>query len=124
MSDIYGGTHTIDRNGGISVMQRISLDAAQPGMTVAKPVMNEAGVVLVGAGTQLTEATIEKLKSLDIASLIVKGRPIETGVPEKPLEQVYAELDERLSLVAGDALCNQIKELIKKDLRVRREEGT
>ena len=92
-------------------------------MTVAKPVMNDSGVVMVGAGTELTEATIEKLKSLEIASVIVKGRPVDTGSPEKPLEQLFAELDERFTLVAGDKLCRQIKEMIKNDLQHRREEA-
>ena len=103
-------------------MQKISLEKAQPGMIVAKPVMNESGVVLVGAGTALSEATIEKLKSLDIASVVVKGRPVDTGIPEKPLQQLFAELDERFSLVAGDKLCQQIKEMIRQDLQHRREE--
>lgn len=92
-------------------------------MTVAKPVMNDSGVVMVGAGTELTEATIEKLKRLEIASVIVKGRPVDTGSPEKPLEQLFAELDERFTLVAEDKLCRQIKEMIKNDLQHRREEA-
>lgn len=104
-------------------MQRISLENAKPGMTVAKPVVNESGVVLIGAGTQLTESALEKLKSLEITSIIVTGRPVDTGVPEKPLEQLWAELDERFSPVAGDKLCQQIKDIIRNDFKQRREEG-
>ncbi|MCX8043262.1 MAG: hypothetical protein N3B18_03955 [Desulfobacterota bacterium] len=103
-------------------MQRISIEQARPGMTVAKPVMNEAGVVLVGAGTPLTDSTIERLKHLEISSIIVKGRPLDIGVQDKPFEQVCAELDERFSLVSDDKLCGQIKEIIRNDLRRRREE--
>ena len=103
-------------------MQRIPLEKAKPGMVVAKPVANDSGVVLIGAGTELSEAAIERLNSLEIAYVIVKGRPLDTGTPEKPLEQLYAELDERFTLVANDKLCMQIKNLIKNDLKLRREE--
>jgi hypothetical protein len=103
-------------------MQRIPLEKAKPGMVVAKPVANDTGVVLIGAGTELTEAAIEKLKGLEIPCVIIKGRPLDTGTPEKPLEQLFAELDERFTLVAGDKLCMQIRDMIKKDLKLRREE--
>lgn len=103
-------------------MQKIPLDKATSGMVIAKPVMNESGVVLIGEGTALTDAALEKLKDLEIPHVIVKGRPLDAGTPEKSLDQLYAELDERFTLVAADKLCMQIKDLIKKDMKRRKEE--
>ena len=102
-------------------MQKIPLDMATDGMVLAKPVERENGVVLMGEGTELTEGLIEKLKALDIKAITVKGRPVDTGIEEKPLEQLYSELDNRFSLVSSDKLCNQIKELIKNDIKMRRD---
>ena len=103
-------------------MQRIPVDKAAPGMIIAKPVLTEIGVVLVGQGTELTDGVIEKLKSLEIQNVIVKGRPLDTGDEERGLEQLYKELEERFSLATSDKLCIQIKDCIKKDLKHRREE--
>ncbi|MEI6125522.1 MAG: hypothetical protein WCQ99_03110 [Pseudomonadota bacterium] len=105
-------------------MQRIPIEKAVRGMVTAKSVLNETGVVLIGQGTELTDGLIEKLKSLDIQNVIVKGRPLDLGVEEKGLEQLYKELEDRFGLVASDKLCTQIKELIKKDLKHRKEETT
>jgi len=102
-------------------MQRIPISKAAPGMVLAKPVTRENGVVLMGEGTELNSMLIEKLGDLDIKKIAVKGRPLETG-DEKTVEQLMGELDERFSSVAEDKLCNRIKEIIQKDIKLRREE--
>jgi len=101
-------------------MQRVPIDKAVQGMVVARPVTNETGVVMVGAGTALTEGLIEKLTALEIDHVIVKGRPL--GGEAKPLDQLYKELDSRVTLIAADKVCMQIKDIIKKDLKSRSDE--
>ncbi len=103
-------------------MQKIPLDKAEAGMILAKPIARENGVVLMGEGTELNEQLIERLQNLDIQKVTVKGRPLG-GDDEKPVETLYAELEERFSIVSSDKLCTQIKDIIKKDIKRRREEA-
>jgi hypothetical protein len=103
-------------------MQKIPLSKAQPGMVLAKPVARDTGVVLMGEGTELNDALIEKLHDLDIQKIVVKGRPLETGGDEKSVEQLCEEIEERFSTVSSDRLCSQIKDLIIQDMKRRREE--
>ena len=103
-------------------MQKIPLDKATDGMVLAKPIERENGVVLMGEGTELNEQLIERLRNLDIQKVTVKGRPLG-GDDEKPVEILFAELEERFSNVSSDKLCSQIKDIIKKDIKQRREES-
>ncbi len=103
-------------------MQKVPIERAAEGMVLAKPVERENGVVLMGEGTELDSILIEKLKDLDIKKITVKGRPLSTG-DEKTLEQLYLELDERFSTVSSDKLCNQVKKIIRKDIKSRKEES-
>lgn len=103
-------------------MQKISIDKAAEGMVLAKPIARENGVVLMGEGTELNEQLIERLKGLDIQKITVKGRPLG-GEDEKSVETLCAELEKRFAPVSEDKLCNQIKEMIKKDIQRRREEA-
>lgn len=104
-------------------MQKIPIEKAEKGMVLAKPVARENGVVLMGEGTELNALIIEKLKDLDIKKIAVKGRPLDIGGEEKTLEQLYEELEERFSTVASDKLCSQVKEIIKKNIKCRKEES-
>lgn len=57
-------------------MQRIPIKYAAAGMSLAKAVSRDDGMVLAGEGTVLSEAIIERLKNSEIPSLVVKGRPL------------------------------------------------
>lgn len=103
-------------------MQKIPLDKATEGMILAKPIARENGVVLMGEGTELNQQIIERLKSLDIQKITVQGRPLG-GDDEKSVELLCAELEERFSLISSNKLCLQIKDMIKKDIKRRREEA-
>ena len=104
-------------------MQRISVDMATEDMVLAKAVQRENGAVLMGEGTELNSNLIERLKNLDIQTITVRGHPIDTGVEEKPIEQLLSELEDRFAHVSSDNLCVKIKELIIKDIKIRREEN-
>ncbi len=103
-------------------MQKIPLEKAAEGMVLAKPIARENGVVLMGEGTELNEQLIERLKSLDITKITVKGQPLGDE-DEKSVEVLIAELEERFTPVSSDKLCVQIKDIIKKDIKRRREEA-
>ena len=98
-------------------MQKIPLKRAMPGMKLAKPVVNDRGMTLVGAGTQLTEDTIDRLVGMEVKRITVEGHPIDTGKEEKSLDQMLGELDGRFRKVKDDPLMKKIKNMISEVLK-------
>lgn len=58
-------------------MQKIPLSLAAPGMTLAKAVVREDGITLVGEGAELSEALLTRFEQSGIASITVKGTPVD-----------------------------------------------
>ena len=67
-------------------MQKIPLSLAKAGFVLAKPVLRDNGMVLVAEGTELTEALLARLASMEVASLTVEGAPVdmEGAMPATP----------------------------------------
>ena len=93
-------------------MQKIPLKRAKPGMKLAKPVVNDRGMTLCGAGTALSEDIIDRLVRMEVKRITVEGHPIDTGKQEKSLEQMLKELDGRFKKVGADPLMKKIKNMI------------
>ena len=68
-------------------MQKISLKQATAGMKLAKPVENDRGMTLCGAGTELTGDTIDRLIRMEVKRITVEGHPVDTGQEEKSLKK-------------------------------------
>ena len=58
-------------------MQKIPLSLAEPGMTLAKAVVREDGITLVGEGTELSETLLARFEQSGISSVTVKGSPVD-----------------------------------------------
>jgi hypothetical protein len=104
-------------------MQKIPLKLATPGMKLAKPVMNERGMTLCGAGTELNEDTIERLARMEVKRITVEGHPVDTGQEEKSLDQQLDALDARFRKVENDPLMKKIKGMISGVLEERAEDA-
>jgi hypothetical protein len=65
----------------------ISLDRAQAGMRLSRPATNEAGVVLLEAGTTLTGPLITRLLKVGVRSVCIVGAP-DSAVIEELLTQL------------------------------------
>jgi len=52
-------------------MPRIALDKLQPGMKLAKPVMNQSGLVVLAEGAELTTTLIEKIHDMEFVGVFV-----------------------------------------------------
>ncbi|NHZ45801.1 hypothetical protein [Nitratidesulfovibrio liaohensis] len=75
-------------------MQKIPLDLAAPGMKLAKPVTKSDGLVLVGAGVELTTTIISRFRASGVQSLTVQGRPVDLGDDGgNDLERIAGRLD-------------------------------
>ncbi|WP_320174848.1 hypothetical protein [Maridesulfovibrio sp.] len=60
-------------------MQKIPVKLAAPGMKLAKPVTRDNGMVVLAEGLELTEGIIQKLESMDVERIVVKGNPVNMG---------------------------------------------
>lgn len=96
-------------------MRRVVIEELTPGMILAKPVTNAAGLVVLPSGAELDEATLPRLQCLGLASLFIEGEAGDTG--GKTLAELEAELDHRFRLVSNDPIQRQLLEAIRLHLR-------
>ena len=104
-------------------MQRIKIDEAKEGMTLAKPVLSEQGTTLCREGTVLNDAIIETLKKRDITRLKVEGHPIERP-DEKPLEEILTDISHRFSKTEEDPLTRKIRNTMINFIKKEYEEAS
>ncbi len=84
-------------------------------MVLAKEVVDEAGRVLCGPGTELSQRLIDRLAKMGVAFVVVEGHPVE--IPgEKSLEEKLADLEVAFQKVEGDPVLMMLKEVIKEHL--------
>jgi hypothetical protein len=76
----------------------ISTARLESGMRLAKPVLNENGMVLMGEDTELTDPMIERLRRADTATVYVKGM----SKPEKSLDEMLLDLNRRFEKVENE----------------------
>lgn len=81
-------------------------------MKLSKPVMNEEGIVLLGEDTELNEAIIEKLKSLNVATVDI----IRVNKPDMSLEKALFELDKRFENVENEPYMAMLKKILKEHI--------
>ncbi len=93
-------------------MLKISVDKAKPGMKLAQDVINEAGIVMIPAGKELTDSLIDKLSRMNIDVIYIEG---ERNLP--PKESLLSELQKRF-----EKITDQPTLLIKKALEEHIEE--
>lgn len=83
-------------------MRRVVLTELLPGMVLAKPVTNSAGLPVVADGAVLDDVMIERFKKLELASVYVEGEAEAAG--GKTLEELEIELEHRFRHVHQDPL--------------------
>jgi hypothetical protein len=93
-------------------LAKLAAERLEPGMVLARPVMNKSGMIMLGEGTELTDNLIEKIRDMGIESVHVQGM----SQPDVPLEALLAALDARFSHVEKDHLMAMIKRLMKEHI--------
>ncbi len=93
-------------------MARVVPDDLQPGMVLSKPVTNANGVVMLGEGSELTDAVIEKIRGMDMDYVYVKGAPGD----DTSLEQILADLDKRFKSVEDAPYMDVIKKAVREHI--------
>lgn len=90
-------------------MKKIRIDEVTVGTRLARPVMNESGIILFGEGTVLNEKTLERIKALGIDYIYIEG----ASSPRRPLEEELKELESRFSMVTDIPYMTTIKIAVK-----------
>ena len=78
-------------------------DELEPGMVLARDVIDAGGRVLLKAGEELDPSSLAWLERFDVASVFVKGGD------EPAFRQAPEEIEERFRRVKGDPLMERIK---------------
>ena len=105
-------------------MRRVPLERATAGLTLAKPVANAAGMVVLGDGAVLDDALIARLDRMGVRAIYVEGDPAGDGAAVKTLAELEGELDDRFRKVAGDPIQSRIREAVRRRLRSSRGKET
>lgn len=87
-------------------MAKVPVTNLKAGMKLTKPVVNDAGMVMLGEGTILTDQMINKITNMNINAVFVEGGQQRT----KTKEETLREIEQRFSK-SGD---NEQMRLLKK----------
>lgn len=91
-------------------MIKVPVNSLKPGMKLAKPVLNDGGMILLGEGTELTEAHIGRLQKMSsMGNVSVVG----DAKPEKTLEQALAALDARFKKTENEPHMGMLKRIFR-----------
>ena len=93
-------------------MPKLPADKLLPGMKLAKPILNKAGIVLLGEGTELSETWVRRIQDMELANIYVEGPEQPTVPKEKLLEQ----LDERFKNVEDKPHMAMLKRVIRQHI--------
>lgn len=93
-------------------MPKVAVINVKPGMKLSKPVLNEAGMILVGEGTVLSDAHIDRLNNMNVSSVYVEG----AAKPRKSKEDMFAELDSRFSKTENEPYMAILKRMFKEHI--------
>lgn len=93
-------------------MSKVSIDKLEPGMKLAKPVVNGNGMVLIGENTELTDDLISRIKSMDVDGVYIHGM----SKPSVPMEVMLAELDERFKIAQNEPHMDILKKIFREHI--------
>jgi hypothetical protein len=79
-------------------MLRMSVESVGPGAMLARPIVNDTGIVLIAAGVEISGALKEKLTSMGITEIFIAG----TRVPDISKEEFVAKVNVSFSKCEED----------------------
>lgn len=99
------------RKGRNNTMPSLKVENLTPGMILAKP-LTKGNMVILGEGTVLTEAWIERIADMGIELIAIEG-PSEQPVP---MDEALEMLDLRFRSTLDKPYMSEIKEQVKKHI--------
>ena len=98
-------------------MRRVPIEQATAGLTLAKPVTNTSGLVVLGDGAVLDDALIARLDRMGVCAVYVEGDPAGDGAAVKTQAELERDIDDRFRKVAGDPIQSRIREAVRRRVR-------
>lgn len=98
-------------------MRRVSVQKLTPGMRLARAINNEAGMTIMGEGTELTASLIDRLEGMGVSSVRVEGR----GAPEITMDKALAELEDRFRRSGDSQRMGVLKSVLRAGIEERYE---
>jgi len=86
-------------------MLKMSVESVGPGAVLAKPIVNDTGIILIAAGVEITGSLKEKLASMGITEVFIAGKK----APDIPKEEFIANVDLSFSKTGEDPRMAAIK---------------
>lgn len=93
-------------------MPKISVDSLRHGMILSEPVVNKAGMILIGEKTLITDVIIERLNNMGVKSVYIEG----DSKPQMPIEEVMLEIDKRFRKTENEPYVHLLKRVLKKHI--------
>ncbi len=91
-------------------MKTVSVKDIEAGMVLAKPVANNAGLVICQEYVELTEDHIVRFENMEIEFVTIEGHK-EMSHEEK--EQFLSNLDHRFRKLSDNSAMNSLKNIVK-----------
>ena len=89
-------------------MKKVSIDEAEAGEIVARPVVTTGGVVLVRPGTQVSAELLARLDALGIDTICLEGPSPDA----KPLDELMQALERRFAGHEQNPLMMELKAVV------------
>ncbi|EPR39351.1 hypothetical protein dsx2_3404 [Desulfovibrio sp. X2] len=102
-------------------MQKIPLTLAAPGMILAKAVLKDNSIVIVGEGTELTDSVIFRLENMNVETITVEGNPVqldEAGVNTSAADRLK-RIDHLFRRYDGNEWMLRVKKFLKHYFEIR-----
>lgn len=93
-------------------MSKIAIDKLEPGMKLAKPVVNGSGMVLIGENTELTDDLISRIKGMDVDGVYIHGM----SKPSVPMEVMLSNLNERFKSAENEPHMDVLKKIFREHI--------
>jgi hypothetical protein len=93
-------------------MELVRILSVRPGQVLARDVANTAGAVLCPAGSRLTRAVIERLKTAGIDSVVIEGVDNRGPTPQERLDVLrrrFAGVDDPILLQVKATIENRLQ---------------
>ena len=79
-------------------MLKMPVESVGPGAVLAKPIVNDTGIILIAAGVEVTGSLKEKLAGMGITEVFIAGK----RVPDIPMEEFVAKVNLSFSKTEED----------------------
>jgi len=96
-------------------MRSVLLENAKPGDEVAKPVVNDRGMVILSKGTKLSMSLIDRLQKMGVVEVVLEGDD-PNAPPPKSLEEMLDELEVRFEGLEGNPMMMEIMKIARRHM--------